>query len=207
MHEGTAAAWFNKQIMWPFLLLLSLPDRIATFLAPGLYMYIAFIRDCERQVKAIMDGSNEKQNEVGQTTIFHDLLNHEGLPASERTLTRLVHEGQIIVSAGTETTAWCLSVITYHLLANHSILAKLRKELEAAIPNPGTAVPVEKLENLPYLTACITEGLRLSYGLSTRLARINPDNPMIFNDGKKDWVIPANVHSNPTLKQPPPEIK
>lgn len=108
-------------------------------------------------------------------------------------MNRLVQEGQIIVSAGTETTSWCLSVITFHLLSNPAILEKLRQELEEAIPDPEKLVPVEKLEQLPYLTACIQEGLRLSYGVSTRLARISPEKVMIFNDGKRDWHIPPGV--------------
>lgn len=93
MHEGTAAAHFNKQIFWPFALLLSLPDWLATKLAPGLYLYIAFIRDCERQVKAIMNGSNDVNNKESiHPTIFHELLQSD-VPAREKSLTRLVQEG------------------------------------------------------------------------------------------------------------------
>jgi hypothetical protein len=195
MHEGTAAAHFNKQIFWPFQLLLSLPDWLATKLAPGLYLYIAFIRDCETQIRAIIDGSNEKQANTSHPTVFHELPESNVLPAREKRLNRLVQEGQIIVSAGTETTSWCLSIITFHLLSNPAILERLRRELEEAIPDLEKLVPVEKLEQLPYLTACIQEGLRLSYGVSTRLARISPENVMIFNDGKKDWHIPPGVRN------------
>lgn len=105
MHEGTAAAHFNKQIFWPFALLLPLPDWLAMKLAPGLYLYIAFIRDCERQVKLIMKGSNVmKDKDDIHPTIFHELLQSD-VPASEKSLSRLVQEGQIVVSAGTETTS------------------------------------------------------------------------------------------------------
>jgi cytochrome P450 len=192
MHEGTAAAHFNRQIFWPFALLLSLPDWLGTTIAPGLSLYIAFIRDCERQIKAIIDGSNTGDEKTSHLTIFHELL-QGNLPPQEKTISRLVQEGQIIVSAGTETTAWCLSVMTYHLLANPAILERLREELYTAMPDPDKVVPLEKLEQLPFLTACIQEGLRLSYGLTTRLARISPDEVMVFNDGKKDWHIPPGV--------------
>lgn len=105
-----------------------------------------------------------------------------------------MQEAQIVVSAGTETTAWCLSVMSFHLLSNPAILRRLRKELKEAIPDPDTPVPVEKIEQLPYLTACIQEGLRLSYGLSTRLPRVSPVDVMVFNDGKRNWHIPPGVH-------------
>jgi len=190
MHKGTAAAHFNKQIFW----LLSLPDWLGTRLAPGLSLYVAFIRDCETQIKAILDVSNDTHAKLNHPTIFHQLLEND-LPASEKSATRLVQEGQIVVSAGTETTAWCLSVITFHLLSNPRILQTLREELEAAIPDPYGHVPIESLERIPYLTACIQEGLRLSYGVSTRLQRISPEKVMTFNDGEQDWHIPPGVSS------------
>lgn len=42
-------------------------------------------------------------------------------------------------------------------------------------------------------SAVIQEGLRLSYGVSTRLQRISPDKVMTFNDGKREWQIPPGV--------------
>lgn len=193
MHEGTEAAHFNKQFIWPFHMLLALPDKWASAIAPGLHMYIAFIRDCERQIAAIMNGTNKDHSKAGHLTIFHELLQNEDLPPFEKTMQRLVNEGQIIVSAGTETTAWAISVITYHLLASPAILKKLREELERAMPDPSVLVKVETLEQLPYLTACINEGLRLSYGVCTRLPRISPEAVMTFNDGNRDWHIPPGV--------------
>jgi cytochrome P450 len=195
MHEGTAAFHFNKQIYWPFALLVSLPHWLATTLAPGVSMYVGFIRDCEKAIKAIKNGSQDPDNKASHPTLFHELLQND-VPDSEKSVGRLVQEAQIVVSAGTETTAWCLSVITFHLLSNPAILQKLREELEQAIPNPNKPVPVEKLEQLPYLSAIIQEGLRLSYGLSTRLPRVSPVDVLVFNDGKKDWHIPPGVRLN-----------
>jgi Cytochrome P450 len=201
MHEGTAAFHFNKQFFWPFKAFISLPGWIVTKIVPGLYTYIELIHDCERQIRSIIaaskDGHPEKQVGDGPTTvtIFHELLRQENVPARERSMGRLVQEAQIVVSAGTETVSWCLSVITFHLLSQPALLRKLRRELEDAIPDPQTTVPVEKLEQLPYLTACIQEGLRLSYGLSTRLARVSPDEVLVFKDGVKEWEIPPGVSS------------
>jgi cytochrome P450 len=195
MHERTAAFHFNKQIYWPFALLVSLPHWLATALAPGVSMYVGFIRDCEKAIKAIKDGTQDPSNKTSHPTLFHELLNSTDIPASEKSVNRLVQEAQIVVSAGTETSAWCLSVITFHLLSNPAILQTLRKELEQTIPDPNKPIPVEKIEQLPYLTAVIQEGLRLSYSLRTRLPRVSPVEGMVFNDGKKDWHIPPGVRS------------
>jgi cytochrome P450 len=82
---------------------------------------------------------------------------------------------------------------TFHVLSNPQVLQKLRAELEGAMPNPSETPTLASLEQLPYLTACIQEGLRLSYGVSSRLQRISPDKAMVFNGGKRDWEIPAGV--------------
>jgi cytochrome P450 len=81
----------------------------------------------------------------------------------------------------------------FWLLRQPETLRKLKDELTAAIPNLGMigTLPLPVLETLPYLTAVIKEGLRLTYGISTRLARIDPDNPIIFTTEKKQYIIPA----------------
>jgi cytochrome P450 len=189
MHDATGASHFNKQIFWPFATLLALPPWVGTKIAPGLSGYVSFINDCAIQVKAIKEGTNEKS----QTTIFHHLIESKDIPDSEKVNDRLIQEAQIVVSAGTETTAWAMSVLTFHLLSNPEILGKLRKELERAITDPSELPSLASLEQLPYLTACIQETLRFSYGLASRLQRTSPEKPMVFNDGKKDWVIPPGV--------------
>lgn len=59
------------------------------------------------QIKEVQDGIGEKSGKA-ETTIFHELLNGS-LPEQEKTVARLWQEGQIIVGAGTETTAWSTS--------------------------------------------------------------------------------------------------
>jgi cytochrome P450 len=102
------------------------------------------------------------------------------LPEQEKTLERLWLEGQIVIGAGTETTAWSLSLILFYVLNDSQVLRKLRSELEAAIPDVDERVSWNRLEQLQYLNAVICEGLRLSYGVSTRLQRIDPVGPLIL---------------------------
>jgi cytochrome P450 len=74
-------------------------------------------------------------------------------------------------------------------------LKKLRTELEAAIPDPATELNTIQLEKPPYLNACVQEGIRLSYGLATRHARVSPDKPMKY----KEWTIPAGAAVSMTI--------
>lgn len=121
------------------------------------------------------------------------MLNNTKMPDSEKGLERLTDEANVIIGAGTATTTWALSVATYHFLTRPDVLLKLKLELEAALPDPDALNPLSTLEKLPYLTACIQECIRLSYGVSSRQQRIDPNSPMHFNDGKKDWIIPAGT--------------
>jgi cytochrome P450 len=66
------------------------------------------------------------------------------------------------------------------------------------MPHPSKSVALATLEQLPYLTACVQEGLRLSCGVSSRLQRICPDEDLVFNDGEKDWFSPRGTPTSMT---------
>lgn len=166
-------------------------------------VYLKFQKDMRKQIAEIQSKpASERKGGRTDATIFHELL--EGsLPDAEKRLERLWQEGQIIVGAGTETTAWskpttpphlhdhrpnhsippaALSATIFYLLWEPDAMDRLRKELETAIPDPAVLPPLQTLEQLPYLSAVITEGLRLSYGVATRLQRVC-DEPMAFVSG------------------------
>lgn len=144
-----------------------------------------------RQVIQISAEKGGPKDHLSHRTIFHELLNSD-LPEEEKGVERLTDLALNIIGAGQETVAWILTVITCHLLSNPTVLRKLKTELAAAITDPGISTPETTLENLPYLTGVIKEGLRLGYGVSTRLQRI-PHEPLIFSSGGRDWVIPAGT--------------
>ncbi|RAH76615.1 putative cytochrome P450 [Aspergillus japonicus CBS 114.51] len=143
-----------------------------------------------RSLQVYMDESTEKmparvrqarqEFETGtipsRPTIFHALLT-SSLPEAERTDYRLTGDGLSLNTAGTETTAWTLTVATYYLLSQPKTLARLVEELESA---DATNRTWNELEKLPYLSAVIAEALRLSYGVSPRSPRIAPNERLIY---------------------------
>ncbi|OAL39847.1 hypothetical protein AYO20_00759 [Fonsecaea nubica] len=108
---------------------------------------------------------------------------------------------KVVVIAGTLTTAAALSELTYHLLRQPGELKALKDELAQAMPDPSALPDVAQLEQLPYLSAVIEEGLHLSRGISTRLQRIALDETLIYqpkvSDDKKK---PAARHKPYTLR-------
>lgn len=73
------------------------------------------------------------------------------LASSEKTAERMGQEAFSIIAAGGETVARTLTTMTYYLITNPPILAKLRRELQSAQPDPWTPLPFQELEQLPWL--------------------------------------------------------
>jgi len=146
-----------------------------------------------QQIGSIMGEDSQTYKWASHPTIFHEILQSSDLlPPEERSLDRLWQEGQTIVGAGTETTAWAMSVIVYHVLSNRAIFYQLKKDLETVMKEDQ--VSCNQLERLPYFAAVVSEGLRLSFGVSTHLQRVSPDEVIMY----KDWSIPPGVSFSST---------
>ncbi|XXH05544.1 hypothetical protein Hte_011974 [Hypoxylon texense] len=81
----------------------------------------------------------------------------------------------------------------YHVSTDAAILKRLRDELAQAAadePNGGDIAALHRYEQLPFLTAVIMEGLRLSPGIGGRSPRIAPDRELVCGD---KWRIPAGT--------------
>ena len=168
-----------------------LPGWVISKTSDKLAAYKAFSENNVALVRRIMSESDSIAIEAkGHKTIFHELLHADCLQQTSTKEADLLDEAETLLSGGTETTAHALQVITYHLCANAAILKRLREELDLVQPLGSTApASVQELEQLPYMTAVLTEGLRLSYGAVTRLARIAPDRAIQYND----WIIPPGT--------------
>ena len=112
-------------------------------------------QEINAQISEVLESSPEEGKK--HDTVFKALL-ELGLPAAEVSPTRLEHEAISVVGAGIETTMRVLSVASFHILANPTILQRLRQELVDAFPNPHSPPSVEELNRLPYLSGCVEEG-------------------------------------------------
>ncbi|KAL2071054.1 hypothetical protein VTL71DRAFT_12289 [Oculimacula yallundae] len=97
-------------------------------------------------------------------------------PLSSLSPEDLLAEAQDIIFAGSDTTATSLGYLLNSVLSNPSILQHLRAELDANLPDKCEDWPLLKLENLPYLTACVKETLRCALPVPGRLPRVVPSN-------------------------------
>lgn len=155
----------------------------------------------DAQIDDILTDRNFEAKQSATPTLFHDILNAK-LPGHELRRARLNDEAVGLVGAGTETTAHTLTIGTFHILDNPDVHARLRVELEAAMPDPGAMATWAELERLPYLNAVVKEVLRIAYGGVERLPRVNRAEAWEYNG----WTIPPgtpvgmdtyHVHTNP----------
>ena len=119
---------------------------------------------------------------------------HSDLSPKEKSVNRMVQEAQVIIGAAILTTSWAAAVASFHIINNPAIFKKLRAELEDAIPDPATLLDWQHLEPLPYLSGCIKEGIRLAYGIASRLPRVSRSDLKY-----KDWRIPAGTPVSMTI--------
>ena len=62
------------------------------------------------------------------------------------------------------------------------------------MPDPNLPPTCAQVEQLPYLTAVIQEGIRLHPGAIMRMQRVSPDEPLVYGQGTNSkWTIPPGT--------------
>ncbi|TGO37583.1 hypothetical protein BHYA_0093g00080 [Botrytis hyacinthi] len=196
---------------------LGLPRWFLKITKPGFAMLMDFRKAIEVDTRNILDGNYKFDPDKGngiEGTIVHAILESDEIPPSEKEFQRLFEEAFTLIGAGSDTVSNMLTILRkekewkenthFHLLDNPQHLKTLRDELKSVMQDRYARACLKDLEGLPFLNAVINEGLRLSYGISTRLPRISPYEVMMY----KDWEIPAgtpvsmtsvHMHQNPDI--------
>lgn len=98
----------------------------------------------------------------------------------------ILAEVNIMMNAGSVTTAIAIANAAYQLLRNPACLRRLRRlreELDAVLDPDEVVAPYDKVKHLPYLRACLDESLRLFPPTSHGLPRATPpEGAMILGE-------------------------
>lgn len=137
-----------------------------------------------------MAAVNSPSSDDSPRSIVHEIMQSR-LPDSEKTFERVWEDASVTTAAGNETTASTLRLTLFHLFSSPEILERLRDEMAKA----GNPSDLTALEQLPYLTAILMEGLRLSPAIATRMARIAPEAGLRYDK----WHIPAGTPVGMTI--------
>ena len=134
---------------------------------------------------------------TGKESVFDSLLSNESLSSEEKEFDRLEQEGVLLTLAGTESPARALGILVLHILRNPDMQQRLRSELVDIQDDASWT----QLDHLPYLSALVEEAIRLSFGVTSRSARIARE-PLVYKPtshavgpiaSDKSLVIPAHT--------------
>ena len=137
---------------------------------------------------ATIAASHGQSKEIHGSTFLHEVYKSD-LQRSEQSVSRIFQEAQVLIAAGTETVGKTLSMTTFHLLADKRKAQTLMRELRTFRGNENQAMQFQDLQKLPYLSAVISEGLRISASVTGRLPRVNPTAAMEYDS----YTIPAGT--------------
>ncbi|KAL8643801.1 MAG: hypothetical protein Q9210_007547, partial [Variospora velana] len=138
-------------------------------------------------LKQIADRRSKGDNYIHSPPDFLDnfLAAHKADPrafSNDTLLSQLVSN----VAAGGDTAGGTMTGIVYHTLQHPRVLARLQKELDAAIPDPKDPVSWHTASQLPYLDAVIQESIRFHPGTSFALERFVPRNGLFLPPATND---------------------
>ncbi|RHZ55175.1 uncharacterized protein CDV56_107749 [Aspergillus thermomutatus] len=161
----------------------------------------------KRMLMSFLNGPNAKklaETDSRSKSVIVRALTDPSVPLEEKSLDRLLDEGETIIFAGIDTTARTLAIAMFHLLNDKRLQQRLRQELDSVGKPAEQDWTTAELEALPYMRGVVHEALRLSYGLVVRIPRISTEEVLQY----KDYSIPPGtpvsqstylVNNDPTI--------
>ncbi|KAK5626525.1 hypothetical protein RRF57_002240 [Xylaria bambusicola] len=188
--QGAGPFWrITKHVRWFGPAMRALPVSWAMKVADeGTMAFLRFLQQSELDTRDTLAAAACSVPEgKTQSTMIHEIA-YSDLPHTAKTFDRVFEEVATVTGAAYETAATTLRLIIYHVYSDDKIVQTLRKELESLFIDSSTSITLRDLEQLPYLTAVLMEGLRLSPGIGTRAARVT-DKELAY----ENWRIPAGT--------------
>ncbi|KAB8200206.1 cytochrome P450 [Aspergillus parasiticus] len=139
---------------------------------------------------------------TASTAIYSTILADPDVPASEKESSRLEDDAVLLTIAGTDAATQATAITFFDILNNPTVHKKLKVELFENIPEVATVPTIHQLEQLPYLSATIKEGLRLSSIITTRLPRIAPDEVLQYGQWSNPAGTPVRMSTYFMLRDP-----
>ncbi|CCX31761.1 cytochrome P450 [Pyronema domesticum] len=144
------------------------------FLNLGRFLFPTIARDRWRFIEHSRSCANERMalDQAAKKDFFYYLLNAKDSETGKGFSTKeLWGEANVLMIAGSDTTATALSSTLYYLSRNPSALDKLRHEIRSTFNSPDEIVTGKDLADCHYLKACVDEGMRMAPPVSGLLPR------------------------------------
>ncbi|KAL2827913.1 cytochrome P450 [Aspergillus pseudoustus] len=133
---------------------------------------ISFVPNGFKELARSAEEGVRDLHQVGLWTMFKDMVSRaEKSGGAPLTADHLVAEGMLMIVAGTDTTAASLSVTLHSLLQQPDAYKRLQEEIQTIMPAMHSRPTIQALDALPFLDACLKEGLRICSPVQCRLPR------------------------------------
>ena len=137
---------------WLTLAMKALPMSVVRRVQPAVADLLDLRGSFEKNITNILQAKDAGDVPTSKSVIIEG-LGDARIPPKERMMRRLVDEGQVILFAGTETSARALAIGFFHLLDNRALLARVREDLAPLTGIPDEGLTLQTLEGLPYLVS------------------------------------------------------
>jgi cytochrome P450 len=179
LETGRSNAWIEKidkmlRIMPVLMLMTSFPLFMTLFnLVLGRTMQQS--RKEHQDYAASLAMSRIQGKEQADRGDFMDFILRSRGEDHELTDEELVHNADLFMVAGSETTATVLLGVTYYLLQNPNAYKRATEEVRTTFKHAGDINFKEVNARLPYMLACLNEAMRIFPSIPLALLRITND--------------------------------
>lgn len=143
----------TRFLPFPATTLKSLPLPLLNLVNPNFELVIAAQTDNKERIMKALNSASETKTR--SRSVIVSALTDPSVPAAEKTIDRLLDEGETIIFAGIDTTARTLGVAMFHLLNDKTQLQKLRDERNALSKPADHAWTMVELEALPFMVTLL----------------------------------------------------
>ncbi|KAF9702012.1 hypothetical protein EKO04_001058 [Ascochyta lentis] len=181
LETGKSNAWIEKiekmlEIMPMLMLVTSFPFLMTVFnLLFGKRMQQS--RKEHQDYAASLAMTRIQGKEQADRGDFMDFILRSRGEAHQLTDEELVHNADLFMVAGSETTATVLLGVTYYLLKTPHAYKKVTNEVRAAFQRAEDITFKEANARLPYMLACLNEAMRIFPSIPFVLLRVTNDGP------------------------------
>jgi cytochrome P450 len=143
--------------------------------------------------------------------LWYHLTDEAGLERTKPPIANVVADGFLAIIAGADTTATAMTCFFYLLLKHPDVYKRLQAEIDTVFPIGENPLDTSKHSNMPYLTACLNETLRIYPTVPVSGRRIVPLGGgktiagRFIPEGTQIYVPPYIYHRDPRYFSPSPD--
>ncbi|KAH6644308.1 putative cytochrome P450 oxygenase [Boeremia exigua] len=181
LETGESNGWIEKiekmlEIMPVMMLVTSFPFLMTIFnLVFGRKMQQSR-KEHQNYAASLAMGRIQAKEHADRGDFMDYILRSRG-EAHEVTDEELVHNADLFMVAGSETTATVLLGVTYYLLKTPQAYKRVTEEIRTAFDRAEDINFKEASTRLPYMLCCLTEAMRIFPSIPLALLRITNDGP------------------------------